>query len=79
VITSVTATQVSGTACANCTIEIFSDANGEGAIYEGTTTADASGNWVFTKPGGLTGPNVTATATDGKGNTSEFLAPVNVL
>jgi len=78
VITHVTATQVSGTACANCTIEIFSDANGEGAIYEGSTTADAAGNWTFTKPGGLTGPNVTATATDGKGNTSEFSAPVGV-
>jgi len=79
VITHVTATHVSGTACANCTIEIFSDANGEGAIYEGTTTADVAGNWTFTKPGGLTGPNVTATATDGKGNTSEFSTPVRLV
>ncbi|MGA9349284.1 MAG: CSLREA domain-containing protein [Anaerolineae bacterium] len=78
VITAASATQVSGTACANCTIEVFSDAADEGAIYEGTTTANAAGNWTFTKPGGLTGPYVTATATDGQGNTSEFSAPVSV-
>ncbi len=78
VITTASATQVSGTACANCTIEVFSDAADEGAIYEGTTTANSSGNWTFTKAGGLTGPYVTATATDGNGNTSEFSAPVSV-
>lgn len=78
VITTASATQVSGTACANCTIEIFSDAVDEGAIYEGTTTADASGNWTLTKTGGLTGPYVTATATDANGNTSEFSAPMSL-
>ena len=78
VITTASATQVSGTACANCTIEVFSDANDEGALYEGTTTANASGNWTLTKAGGLTGPYVTATATDANGNTSEFSAAVSV-
>jgi len=78
VITTASATQVSGTACSNCTVEVFSDAEGEGAIYEGTTAADASVNWSLTKPGGLTGPYVTATATDADGNTSEFSAPVLV-
>jgi CSLREA domain-containing protein len=78
VITTASATQVSGTACSNCTIEVFSDAEDEGAIYEGPATADASGNWTLTKPGGLTGPYVTATATDGDGNTSEFSAPVSL-
>lgn len=78
VITTASSTQVSGTACSNCTIEVFSDANDEGAIYEGTTTADASGNWTLTKAGGLTGPYVTATATDANGNTSEFSAPISV-
>jgi hypothetical protein len=78
VITTGSATQVSGTACPNCTVEVFSDAEDEGAIYEGTTTANASGNWTLTKPGGLAGPYVTATATDGGGNTSEFSAPVSV-
>jgi hypothetical protein len=59
-------------------VEVFSDAADEGAIYEGATAANAAGNWTFTKPGGLTGPYVTATATDGAGNTSEFSAPVSV-
>ena len=77
-ITTASATWVLGTACPNCTIEVFSDAEDEGAVYEGTTTADAAGNWTFTKPGGLTGPNVTATATDENDNTSEFSAPVSV-
>ncbi|MFQ5859669.1 MAG: CSLREA domain-containing protein, partial [Anaerolineae bacterium] len=79
VITSTSPTQVSGTACPNCVVEVFSDAEDEGAIYEGSTTADVSGNWTFTKPGGLAGPNVTATATDGAGNTSEFSAPVSLV
>ena len=78
VITIASATQVSGTACANCTIEVFSDATDEGAIYEGTTTADGSGYWTFTKASQLIGPYVTATATDAAGNTSEFSAPVSV-
>ncbi|MBL7184511.1 MAG: right-handed parallel beta-helix repeat-containing protein, partial [Anaerolineae bacterium] len=78
VVTTASSTQVSGTACSNCTIEVFSDTNDEGAIYEGTTTADSSGNWTLTKAGGLAGPYVTATATDANGNTSEFSAPVSV-
>ncbi len=78
VITIASATQVSGTACANCTIEVFSDAADEGAIYEGTTTADGSGYWTFTKASQLIGPYVTAAATDAAGNTSEFSAPVSV-
>jgi hypothetical protein len=43
-------------------------------VYEGSTTADGAGNWTF--DGSLHGPNVTATATDAAGNTSEFSAPV---
>jgi CSLREA domain-containing protein len=78
VITTASASQVSGTACASCTVEVFSDAADEGAIYEGTTIANASGNWTLTKAGGLTGPYVTATATDANGNTSEFSGAVSV-
>ncbi len=63
---------ISGTACANCTVEVFSDDVDEGRIYEGTTTADGAGRFSLTKPGGFTGPNVTATATDADGDTSEF-------
>jgi parallel beta-helix repeat protein len=78
VITTASASQVSGTACASCTIEVFSDAADEGAIYEGTTIANASGNWTLTKAGGLTGPYVTATGTDANGNTSELSGAVSV-
>ena len=74
IITTVSTVSVSGTAPSNSIVEIFSDSLDEGAIYEGTTTADASGN--FTWSGTATGPNVTATATDGDGNTSEFSTPV---
>jgi CSLREA domain-containing protein len=60
----------SGTACPSCKIEVFSDDSNEGRIFEGSTNADVLGNWSF--PGSLTGPRVTATATDSLGNTSEF-------
>jgi CSLREA domain-containing protein len=63
----------SGTACANCTIDVYSDDADEGRVYHGSTTADGSGNWSF--PGAVVGPNVTATATDADGNTSEFSTP----
>jgi CSLREA domain-containing protein len=77
-ITALSDTYVSGTACPTCTIEVFSDTDGEGAVFEGSTTADASGIWSFNKPGGIDGPNVTATATDGDGNTSQFSMPANI-
>jgi hypothetical protein len=64
---------------AGCTIELFSDADGAGAVYEGTTTAGPAGAWTFGKPDGVAGPNVTATATDSAGNTSEFSAPARAL
>jgi len=78
VISLATQTRISGMACANCTVEIFSDMADEGAIYEGTTIADASGRWSLSKPAGFAGPNLTATATDAAGNTSEFSSPFAV-
>jgi hypothetical protein len=76
VITAVSVAQVSGTACPGCTVEVFSDDEDEGRIFEGSTVADGSGNWsLHVSPAG---PNVTATATDAAGNTSEFSAPVAV-
>lgn len=62
----------SGTACPSCTIEVFSGDDDEGRFYEGTTAANAGGNWSFVKGSALFGPYVTATATDPAGNTSEF-------
>jgi parallel beta-helix repeat protein len=66
---------VSGTACAGCTIEVFSDAGNQGRVYEGNTTASAGGIWTFNKGSALTGPHTTATATDAQGNTSQFSMP----
>ncbi len=77
VILSATRTQVTGTALPFATIEVFSDNDGQGAIYEGSVTADSSGHWVLGKPEGLVGPYVTATATDDGGNTSEFSLPLS--
>jgi hypothetical protein len=75
VITAVTATTVSGTACPGCEVEIFSDAEDEGRVFEGSVVAEASGAFRFDKRSPLAGPNVTATATDREGNTSQFSTP----
>ena len=75
VITSATCNSVQGTACANCLVEIFSDNDGEGRVYEGYFTTDASGHFAWS--GTLSGPNATATAT-GPGSakdTSPFASP----
>lgn len=71
VITS--AGSVSGTACPNCTVDVYSDSENQGRRYEGSTIAGATGEWTF--DGALQGPNATATATDLDSNTSELSAP----
>lgn len=63
---------VTGTTCADCTVEFFSDNENEGAVYEGMTSANGSGFFTFEKGAPFTGPQLTATATDRYGNTSEF-------
>ena len=65
-----------GTACPGCLIDVYSDQADEGEVYEGSTAGDYAGNWTF--PGTPQGPNVTATATDWNGNTSEFSDAVAV-
>ena len=72
ILTDVTTDTVTGIAVPNSTVEVFSDNEDEGQVFEGDTTADGSSNFSFNQPGGFTLPNVTATATDGDGNTSEF-------
>jgi parallel beta-helix repeat protein len=74
-VTQVSGGQVDGSACAGCTVEVFADTADEGGTYLGTTTADAI-EPAFTWSGTVKGPNVTVTATDSQGNTSEFSAPV---
>jgi len=67
---------VAGATCADCTVEIFSDDGWEGAVFEGGTVADSRGVFSFGKGAALTGPDLTATATDLDGNTSPFSPPV---
>jgi CSLREA domain-containing protein len=67
---------VHGTSCANCTVDIYSDATSEGANYHGSVIADASGNWLFGSV--VFGPYVTATSTSGDYGTSAFSAPLAV-
>ncbi len=64
-----------GTACAPCTVEIFSDSDDQGRIFEGSVFTN-DGNWTFNGP--LNGPEVTATNTDMSDNTSEFSAPFSL-
>jgi hypothetical protein len=69
---------VSGTACANCIVEIFSDNSDEGAIFEGWIIADNNGAFTFIKGAPLSGPFITATSTASDGSTSEFSPPIQV-
>jgi hypothetical protein len=79
---SASTTQVTGTTCANCTIEIFiadkttanapSDNNGEGKQFLARGTANGSGSFTIAISGISAGQIVTATTTDTSGNTSEF-------
>ena len=64
---------ITGTSCADCYIQLYSDDQDEGRVYHGATVADSSGDWTFDFP--YDGPNLTATATDAFGSTSEFSAP----
>jgi len=65
------------TNCPNCKIEIFSDNNGEGEVYEGQTIADNNGSFNFNKGTSFTKSHITATVTDNEGSTSEFSAPTS--
>ncbi len=78
ILTDLSDDTVTGVAPPNSTVEIFSDDEDEGRVYEGSTTADATSHFTFTQPSGLTGPNTTATATDVDGNTSEFSTAYSV-
>ncbi len=75
ILTEVSDLKVRGIAVPTSTVEIFSDDDDEGRWFHGSVTADASGRFTFTAAVPFTGTNVTATATDVDGNTSEFSSP----
>lgn len=66
---------VSGLACSGCLVQIYSDEDNEGRVFEGQATADVTGAFSFAKGTPLTGPHLTATATDSPGTTSAFSIP----
>jgi parallel beta-helix repeat protein len=71
-IITLNASEGSGTACPNCTIELFLDASNQGRVYLDTLLSDASGHFQFPYYCPLAYTNLTATATDTYGNTSPF-------
>jgi len=65
---------VAGGACKGCTLEVFSDDNAEGEVFNGSMSVDPNIS-LFVWYGFVYGPNVTVTQTDSSGNTSEFSGP----
>jgi hypothetical protein len=74
-VTSVSTNEIKGTSGANQIIEIFADGDDEGRIYIDSTVTDAQGSFTLSISGLPELPNITATARDIAGNTSEFSAP----
>ncbi len=71
-ITKVTSTSISGTAIPDARIEIYTDSEDEGQMFQGQTQSGPDGrfNWTGVVAGSL--PNITAIAIDAEGNTSPF-------
>jgi titin len=71
--TTLGSVNVVGSACPDCTVELFenSDTDGEGESYVANTTADLGGTFTLTVDF-LSDPYLTATATDPVSGTSEF-------
>jgi len=66
---------VSGVCNPRCIVEVFSDEDSEGHVFEGQVQADERGAFSLNKGSSLRGPNLTATATDARCNTSRFSRP----
>jgi hypothetical protein len=66
---------VAGVACPNCLVQLYSDEDNEGRVFEGQVTADPGGAFYYSKGSPLAGPHLTATATDVSGTTSMFSVP----
>lgn len=70
---------VRGTACAGCTVEVFSSDGSAAAVYEGSTISDARGVFTLDQATAFTGAEVTLTATSSQGNTSALSHPLTVV
>jgi parallel beta-helix repeat protein len=68
---------LTGVTCDNCTVEVFSEEDEEGAVYESRATADDHGVFAVHHSASFAGPQLTATTTDLDGNTSPFSVPVS--
>jgi len=66
---------LTGTTCAACVVEVFSDTSNEGAVYEGQASADENGSFTLSKGLAFSGPRLTTTATNPDGSTSVFSRP----
>ncbi len=74
-ITIINNNEIEGWAGANQIIEIFADHEDEGMLFIDSVVTDANGNFYLSVPGLPEMPNITATARDNLGNTSEFSSP----
>jgi hypothetical protein len=63
---------VSGFACANCAVDIFSDGSTDARFYQGTALAAPDGSFTYTNEAPFIETNLTAINTDGSGNSSEL-------
>ncbi len=77
VITGGSGNTINGTACANCTVQIFRAignpaAPGGGGVYIQSAIANAAGDWGATLPPGMGRNDVTVQAQDSAENTSEL-------
>jgi len=67
--------EAGGTTGPNQTVEVFADTGSQGRAFLGSAISDGSGNFTVTFSESPPFSNITATATDDAGNTSEFSAP----
>ena len=72
IVTSTIQGTVSGYACANCEVDIFSDESLDARFYEGSVTADAEGSFTFVNGAPFVAANITTTSTNTVGETSEL-------
>jgi hypothetical protein len=59
-----------GVSCATFPVEIFSDSDGEGVVYEGNVETSEDGMFTFEKGAPFAGPALTSTSTDPDGQRS---------